>query len=208
MKEVAVTTFELHLAPLGAANAELPWHEEPPAARGDAMRILESDGVVWVRVDAPQRRLVRVAESCEAVAGFRVARRKLGAELGMLAPRADVRVNGLPALRFTMLAPKDSVLLESGYLTYVTERFRPYVGTPPRECIGKKCSFCRIPATESTRIVTCRCGVFYHSESVESHPDVPDDDRLKCLDRIKKCLSCGRTVSLDEYLVWDPQSEW
>lgn len=199
-----MTTFELHLAPLSSSIDELPWRDEPAVPRGDALRVVDSDGVVWVRVDVSQSRLDRVAGSREAAAGFRVARRKLGAELAMLAPRDGVRVNGLPALPFTMLAPKDSVLLEPGYLAYVTERFRPYVGTTPRELIGKKCSFCRIPATETTRIVTCRCGAFYHSETVESHPNVSDEDRLKCLERIKKCLSCGRTVTLDEYLVWDP----
>ena len=70
--------------------------------------------------------------------------------------------------------------------------------------IGMKCPFCKIAITADARVATCRCGVVYHDETAESHPEIPEQDRLNCLSKVRACLSCSRTVTLEESLVWDP----
>jgi hypothetical protein len=136
---------------------------------------------------------------------FRVVSRRLSQHLAMVALRPGVSVNGLDALPVSILGPRDTVTLGASSLCYVTARIRPHVGPPAAEHLGMRCPVCRIKVEKSTRIVTCRCGAVYHFETAESHPHLQEQDRLKCFEKIKVCLSCQRPVTVKEYLEWDPR---
>jgi hypothetical protein len=144
-------------------------------------------------------------DKSKARAVFRMVRRgRMGNALAMIAHAEDILVNGLPALPLSVLAPKDSITLGCSCLCYVTERIKPFVGQPGGEQLTQKCPFCRLVTDASTRIVTCMCGAAYHWETAESHPQSPENDRLRCFEKIQNCLSCGRQLSKEETLVWDP----
>ncbi|MFV1965913.1 MAG: hypothetical protein ACC628_10850, partial [Pirellulaceae bacterium] len=102
------------------------------------------------------------------------------------------------------LGTRDSVRLGACELYYVTQRITPHVGQPTEDIIGQKCPVCAIEIDKNTSVVTCRCSAVYHDETVDSHPDVDEQDRLNCFEKIKTCLSCGREVTSEEYLEWDP----
>jgi hypothetical protein len=188
-------------------GAELAWHDAQPSPRLPVLTVAEADGLVRVKVDPRDGRLGRVEGDGDAVVAFRVIRRRLGPSLAMVALREGAFVNGLPALALSVLGAKDSLVLAPGCVAYVTERIRPFVGTPADELVGKKCPMCRLPVDGKTRVVACRCGAPYHAETAESHPDVAEADRLRCIEKVKACLSCGRPeVTVKEYLVWDPAS--
>lgn len=199
---------ELHPAgSLAAAPLEpegLAWHEAQPVPPLPPLSVNEAEGTVWVTVDPRTGRLERAADAGTAAAGFRTVRRRLKNDLAMLALRPGILVNGLPALPLTVLTVKDSIVLAPGCLAYVTERVRPFSGTPPAELLGRPCPLCRMPVDAKTRIVICQCGAPYHHETEASHPDLPEDDRLRCFERVKICLSCNRPVTADEYLAWGP----
>ena len=36
------------------------------------------------------------------------------------------------------------------------------------------------------------------------HVTTRENDRLRCFEKIQNCLSCGRQLSKEETLVWDP----
>lgn len=159
---------------------------------------------LYLGVDPRSGEILPRDDPADAVAAVRVVERRFSSVLALRALRDGILVNGVPALSLTTLAPRDTVLLSPGALGYVTERIRPYVGPPDVEHLGKKCPVCRLKIVAATRIVAHRCGVAYHHESAESHPDVNDEDRLKCFSQIEKCLSCGRIATLNETLSWDP----
>lgn len=189
--------------------AGTPWQEElvnqSPSAAVIQFPVEEGLDAVWVAIDEATGRPCRAGDGQDAVAGFTVIKRRLGLALAMTtADHAGVLVNGLPALRFTVLSPRDSVVLSPGMHSYITERVRPHVGAPTEPMIGLKCPFCKIAVDADTRVAACRCGVLYHAESAESHPAIAEEDRLNCLSKVRACLSCSRPVALEEFLVWDP----
>ncbi len=191
---------------LQAEIDRLDWNEhELPTA---SVLVVDEDApeadALFVGIAEDTKCPVRVAADEQPVAEFRTVQRRLGPALAMFPCHDGVLVNGLPALALTVLAPRDALVLAPGLQTYVTQRIRPYVGKATEEMIGKKCPFCRIPIDRDTRVVTCRCGVVYHLETDESHPDVDESDRLACFNKVRKCLSCSREVTFEESLVWGP----
>jgi hypothetical protein len=126
----------------------------------------------------------------------------------MMQPHGEVLVNGIPALDLTVVFPRDSIVLAPGIHSYVTQRISPHVGRPLQEHLGLRCPYCTIPITDETRIAVCRCGVAYHHEPPAPEADRNGDDteRLDCLSNVRACLSCGRPVALQQFLVWDPST--
>jgi hypothetical protein len=158
----------------------------------------------WVGADAATGQLGTVLDEADGVAGFTLVQRRLGPALGMVSRSPGVLVNAVPANGFAVLAPRDSLVLLPGTLTYVTERFEPHVGPPLAEHLGQRCPYDKIEITKDTRVVTCRCGCVYHFETSESHPDLQEEDRLNCLAKVRLCLSCNRPLTLEPVLVWNP----
>ena len=98
----------------------------------------------------------------------------------------------------------DGEMSKRSFSRYITERIKPHVGPPSEEQQKQKCPFCRLATDSTTRVVTCMCGAAYHWETADSHPNTPENDRLRCFEKIQNCLSCGRQLSKEETLVWDP----
>jgi hypothetical protein len=199
------STFEIHpglaageasekIQPGGTTHQAVP----TPLVVGPAANL-----PVSVDSDTGQPRVVD--DASRAVAVFRMVRRgRMGSALAMISQAGDVLVNGLPALPLSVLAPKDSITLGPSCLCFITERIKPHVGQPSGEQLTQKCPFCRLVTDSSTRVVTCLCGAAYHWETPESHPNTTENDRLRCFEKIQNCLSCGRQLSKEETLVWDP----
>ncbi|MFZ1936215.1 MAG: hypothetical protein WCB27_16185 [Thermoguttaceae bacterium] len=207
--------FELHRAggPPAAneANSPLPWRPCGAAPCEPALTLGEEDGLVWVGFDQDTGDFTRRDQFEQGCFGLKVCRRHFASGLAVLAGRSDVLVNALPGLSFSVLKLRDSLVVGSpGHFYYVTARFTPYIGPPTPEMIGKRCPVCKIPiqAAEDgqpdTRVITCRCGAVLHWETPESHPDVPEEDRLGCLAKATLCPCCQHELSSQEVLVWDP----
>jgi len=200
--------FELHPNRIHAEATEslesLPWHDAQPTPRLPAFAITPAAGLMWMSFDEVTGAMTAMPGADRATVGLKVVPRRLGQDLAVLPRRAGILVNSLPAGPLQLVGTKDSLLLAPGWLCYVTERVKPHVGLALPEHVGKKCPFCRIPIDAKTHVVTCRCGAVYHNETAESHPDTAEADRLRCLDKIKTCLSCNRPLSLAEHLTWDP----
>jgi hypothetical protein len=204
--------FELHLceiesSPIGDV-ADLPFRPVARRPTRPALAIWESDTMAWVRVsgrDAPALFAAIPAREPGAM-GFQVVRRSFSTYLALRSRRDDLLVNGLPALRFSVLSSQDSILLaEPRLMFYVTERFFPRVGPPLDEAVGReRCAHCRHVLEAGTRVVNCHCGALYHWETAESHSDLSPDDRLDCLERRKACVRCQRELTTQEYLAWNP----
>lgn len=202
--------YELHAAGLGlddVANLDsFPWqHDEQPDV-DPPFAVRGADGTVWARLNGESGMLERMDGPADAEFAFRVLKRRFSTDMAMLTRRHDVLVNGLPALKLSLLGTKDSVRLAPGRMFYVTERVNPYVGMATEEHVGKKCPFCRMPITADTYVATCRCGAVYHNETGESHPDLSEEDRLDCVSKVQTCLACGHELKLSEHLLWDPES--
>jgi hypothetical protein len=211
-----LTTFELHSlnttspAPpendshdIRALTDSLPWRAGQanvctvlsiPAA-GEAVR------VAW---DAERYCLEVCEDAASSLAEFRPVSRQFSSALALIPHKPGVLVNGLPALALTMLQPRDAVRLAAGVHTFVTQRIHPYVGPPPADLVGAKCPYCRIPVAADSRVFVHRCGVPYHLETEDSHPQLAAEDRLDCFHHVRTCLSCNRPMSLEESLAWDP----
>jgi hypothetical protein len=174
--------------------------------RGPALSFAESDGMVWIGSAGPGEELERVSGPDRAAFGVRVVRHRLAAYLAVLPLRPPALVNGLPMSGLAVLSSGDSLVVVPGCLCHVTERFRPHVGSPPEELVGKKCPFCSLAITAQTRIGVCRCGAPYHHETAESHPEIAEEDRLCCFTRARACLACSRELTSEEYRLWDPGS--
>ena len=209
----AGTTFEIYSGPItteeGPMANELPWQ---PHQRRRMERILSigmPDEIVWTRLDRRGRLEPLKNWSKSATLGFRAISRRFSAGLAMIALGRDTLVNGLPALRLSILRPQDSILPsgESRHLYYVTERFSPYVG-PPTETIlagDKLCPCCRIPFEPDTTVATCRCGMVYHCETPQSHPGLAESERLDCFGRARTCSNCNCELTTQATLAWDPE---
>ncbi len=200
--------FELHaLIANGEASADIaasPWADAVQPVTKAEISLTADDGVVWARLNKSNEGLSRTRNQEEAVAGFRVVRRRLGAALAMVVQGDGVLVNGAPALPLAVLSVKDSLVLGPGRHFYVTQRLKAYLGPPPQHVLNKPCPFCQIPITDDTRVYVCPCGAAYHDETAESHAQIEPSERLSCVGKIDKCLSCGRRLTYDEFLEWDP----
>ncbi len=163
------------------------------------------ESFVRVRVDERSGELQRVAELSESSVVFSVIGDSQSRHLGMTALHDGVLVNGLPALPFSILASRDVIKLGPS-LFYLTERFTPHVGPPTVKMLGRQCRFDKIPVDEKTWVVSCWCGEVYHHETDGTHPSLPDEERLDCLSKIKKCQTCGRKLTTVPYLTWDPET--
>lgn len=210
------STFELHTCRLPTADGHASPANDPqpvtvswddPPSRGEVFRVAADGGPLRLGIDSESGCLAGVAGLEPACVEFRVVQRKLGPALVMLPQRRGVLVNGLPALSMAVLRPQDSVVVSAGEHLLVTERIRPYVGPPTTEMLAAKlkCPLDRLPVTADTRVVTCgHCGLPYHNETEHSHPHTPEAERLDCFSKVKSCLSCGRPLTLEETLAWDP----
>ena len=160
----------------------------------------------WIGIDENTGCPVRCHRKKDRAVSFVVAPRPFGMALVMTTHRSGVLVNSIPALSLTVLKPRDSIVIAPGIHSYITERIRPYSGAPTEQMVGQKCPYCSLGVTPTTSVVTCRCGVIYHHETEESHAEQKKEDRLNCLSSLRVCLSCGRPLTQEEYLVWDPST--
>ncbi|MCH8017686.1 MAG: hypothetical protein IH917_13800 [Acidobacteria bacterium] len=186
--------------------AQLPWHETVESMEYSSAPLVvdKDDGLVWVKVDALLRQVVKVSCVEKADVGLQslvVGKKRV---LGLLPLRPGILVNAVPALPFSALSTRDNFLLP-GCIAYVTTRIQPFVGRPPQELLGRECIFCQIPVEKGTRVVVCHCGQAVHHETADSHPNVTEEDRLCCFEQVKDCLSCSRTLTLEPHLLWDPR---
>jgi len=196
------STFEIHAGPTPVEASEKNRSGSMPAP---APLVVTPGNTLYASVDPDSGQIRQIETVSEALAVFRmVARGRLGNALAMISRAGDILVNGLPALPLAVLAAKDSLTLGPACLCYITERIKPHVGPPSEEQQKQKCPFCRLATDAFTRVVTCMCGAAYHWETAESHPNTPENDRLRCFEKIQNCLSCGRQLSKEETLVWDP----
>ncbi len=210
-------SWELHTTVFaGGADLEptdLPWCETLQSDRSLQMSppplvVGADDGLVWAKVvQGAGGRIEKVAAPNEADAGFcplAVGRKHY---LGLLPIRSGILVNGSPSLSFNVLTTRDSVLLRSGFIAYITSRVLPFVGKPTDDLLGKKCRFCGIPIEKNTRVVACACGQPFHHETAESHPEIgSEQERLGCFEKVSKCLTCGKDLAIEPFLLWDPGS--
>ena len=208
------TLLELHPAVFAGKppldSTDLPWCESQPSREISSLSLVvgADDGLVWARADeGAGGRIQEVGSPDEADAGFCFLALGRKNYLGLVSLRSGILVNGAPSLSFAVLTTRDSILLRPGHLAYVTTRVNPFVGRPSDDLLGKKCRFCSIPIDESTQVVVCVCGQPFHHETPESHPEVSsEEERLACFNRVKKCLTCGKDLALEPFLVWDPGS--
>ncbi|MEA1950846.1 MAG: hypothetical protein U9N87_05645 [Planctomycetota bacterium] len=208
------TQFELCNFPIlprqKAKGNDLSWMDSEQKQTKWGMSIGVDDGTVWVRAGRTGQ-LQQVDERDAAILGFRVIQYGFSAALAMRTLSSQTMVNGLPALNFSVLRTRDSFMptAESRHIYYVSERFTPYVGPPTDEILASKqvCPCCLIPfdSQSSTIVATCKCGLAYHKESPESHPDLDDSERLDCFGQIGTCSKCGRELTTQPSLAWDPQ---
>ena len=181
------------------------FHEEDATISIIPLRFdVDQPEFAWVGADEKAGKLCSVQDEADSLAGFTIVHRALGPALGMVAKESGALVNALPALGFHVLGPRDCLVLASGIMTYVTERFYPYVGPARAKDVGLRCPCCRIEITSDTHVVTCHCGCVYHNETAQCHPKLKAEDRLNCFEKVRVCLSCNRPLTLDPVLVWDP----
>lgn len=200
--------FELAEAPIAAADREstepIPWRKQAPTRPECRLSIGEEDGLLWVAPDLAEEpcRWNPLPGPQPGALGFQFTRRHFAASLALVSLRQDVFVNGVRALELSLLSPQDTLLLAGPRrMLYMTQRFRPFVGRPPRQLLGQKCAGCQVPFDDATALVSCSCGVGYHHETGESHPELPDKDRLDCFARVGKCLHCQHALTTDDYIL-------
>jgi hypothetical protein len=200
--------YEIHMARCGSDPqydpSASPWNSGKQEPSRKPLSICESDGIVWFTPNAKSQSLKRVRQRSASAIGFSFVRNRGKPALALLSNTDGVLVNGRPALPLSILAVKDCLVLGPAVHAYVTERVRPYVGAPPESLIGKQCPFCRIPFTADTTIASCRCGAAYHYEQPTDETEADPDEILRCFEKVRQCLACGRQLTLEEYLEWDP----
>lgn len=208
VENVNSLTFEIHAARLGADPpydpSSSPWTNRGGDAGPEPLCIAEGTGVTWFAPNAKSSSFKPVDQRSAATVGFSFVRNRGKPALAMLANAEGLLVNGRPALPLTILKTRDLLVLGPAAHAYVTERVCPYVGPPPESLIGRQCPFCRIPFSRDTTIATCRCGAAYHYEQPGDDSDVDPDDILRCFEKVRQCLACGRELTLEEHLEWDP----
>jgi hypothetical protein len=103
-----------------------------------------------------------------------------------------VRVNGLPAPRFSLLKEQDTLQLDGDYVLHVTIFRRPVIGPPPASWFGKECPVCNVPFKSSSRCYVCFCGGVVHYEISGENP-------LECAQMRARsgCPACNRPVVLE-----------
>ena len=208
------TLLELHPAVFAGNtpldSTDLPWRESQPCREVSSLPLSvgADDGLVWAKADdGADGRIHKVTSPDESEAGFCFLALGRKNYLGLVSLRSGILVNGAPSLSFAVLTTRDSILLRPGHLAYVTTRVNPFVGRPSDDLLGKKCRFCSIPIDKNTQVVVCVCGQPFHHETSESHPEiVSGQERLACFEKVKKCLTCGKNLALEPFLLWDPGS--
>jgi hypothetical protein len=183
---------------------EVKWKEKELEPKGEPFRIAGPD-YVWARWNAEESRLERLPSSEGADFCFFTTQRRLSEQLVMVSSKHDVLVNGVPALRITMLELKDSVVFGPNRIYYLNVRVTPHVGAPTKAMLRKKCPICKTRFKKGTSVVSCYCGRVYHHETPESHPDIPEEDLYRCFDRVEHCLGCGKKLTLEESLLWNAE---
>lgn len=183
--------------------ADLPWYAQHAPDSQPILQVAADDGILWARVIDGV--LEVVPQEKDATLGFCAVKRQFSIALAMLAREEGVLVDGVPALRLTVLDSRSSITIPgTAAIFYVTERFSPYVGRPTHEMIGCECPSCKIPVELDTSIVSCRCGRVYHDETAESHPHLPEADRLACFQQTQICIDCKERLTTEEHLLWSP----
>jgi hypothetical protein len=200
--------YELHASPLmerePASWQDLPHQPNRPAEFRPPFVVHREQRVVLAKLDYPSGTLCNVQDAKDADVALQIADRRFMSHLVVIPLGRSLLVNGVPALKFSALSPRDSLLFSPGALFYVTERIEPHVGPPLPHMLGQKCPCCQLPMEQSSVCVSCKCGLIYHHETETSHPDLPADDRLNCFSKLKNCLACKRELTQEPYLAWDP----
>jgi hypothetical protein len=203
--------FELYQSSLTAHDSpsvdRLPWRATQPGQIERVLVVRGDQGPVWARWDGSH--LETLEGPHQATFGLLTVRRRFSARLALIAGSDDLLINGVPALRLAIVGPQDCIfVVKAGLLLHITERFRPFVGSPTAESglLGLECPSCAIEigSDPATYVVTCRCGAVYHHETEETRPDLPPEERLNCLRSAKFCLRCRQELTTEEKLVWDP----
>ena len=132
------TLLELHPAVFAPSTApgttDLPWCETEPSreASSQPLVVAAGKGLIWAAANQEAGgRIQEVASPEEADAGFCFLALGRKSYLGLVALRPGILVNGAPSLSFTVLTTRDSVLLRSGHLAYVTTRVNPFGSADP-----------------------------------------------------------------------------
>ncbi len=202
------TQYELHPGPLMEREArswkDLPHRPNMPAELGPPFIVRQEQQLVLAKLDHPSGTLREVQDVHDADVALQIADRRFMSHLVVMSWQRSLLVNGVPALTFSALSPRDSLLFSPGALFYVTERIEPHVGPPLPRMVGQKCPCCQLPMEPGSVCVSCKCGLIYHNESEASHPDLLADDRLNCFSKLKNCLACKRELTQEPYLAWDP----
>lgn len=206
------TEFELHVvsvftqtqATVPAVADLLKDLRRRPTAAAPQVISIPSDGTPIGLANTAGQLKVDDPGAPDELAQFSMIEFAGSAAVAMTTYRPDVYVNSVPALRLSVLTVKDCVRFRPGIHAFLTQRIRPYVGKPPKSILGDQCPYCRIPFNDATQVAFHECNVAYHHETEQSHPDLPETERLACFTRLKHCLSCQHEMRLDERLVWDP----
>ena len=211
--EASGLQFELTQARLAGAEPaptdRIPLRGQSAPRPVCSLSVGADDGLLWVAPTAPEAQgdWTRLAGPQPDALGFGITHRAYATALALVSLRDDVFINGVPALGMSLLEPKDTVLLADLHrLFYLTVRFRPAVGPPPRPFLGQKCPACHLAFEPDTAVVSCACGAAYHHETAGTHPHLPPSERLDCFSRVGACQNCQHSLTTEEYLVWDPES--
>jgi hypothetical protein len=186
---------EFRLLVEGATDGDPPTRnagELPMHSSGDGVLALAVDDLAPVQPDAAER---SVALRFEALAV-----EHSDALLMLAPPRLDVRVNGLPAPRITVLEVADQVQL-AGAVLHVTRYQSSATGPPAPEHIGRRCPICSVEIDADTRVHVHACGALLHAEEPGSKPEA---DLLQCA-QLGTCPDCDSSVALTTGLTYTPE---
>ncbi|MFV1965914.1 MAG: hypothetical protein ACC628_10855, partial [Pirellulaceae bacterium] len=107
MNMAGISRYELFRSPIVADDsadvAQLTWRADDEPQRDAPLEIGGDDGIVWATVAGDGGGLERVEEPDGRAIGLRVVQRRLSQDLVMLATLGGVLVNGVPALRLSVL---------------------------------------------------------------------------------------------------------
>ena len=124
----------------------------------------------------------------------------------LIIPRDGVRRNGLPLPPVAVLQVGDALRVEGGWVLHVSRLTRPHVGPPPKEWIGKPCSYCRIEFTPAAITYVCPyCGSPFHCEREATASD-PKAGPLECARLMSECHHCREPIVLEPRYEYVPPS--
>lgn len=117
-------------------------------------------------------------------------------------PGKRPRLNGHVAPRAALVRERDTLQIDDEFVLHVATYYRPRIGPPPAEWIGKDCPICRTTFIEGTRVYVCPCGQPLHLET-EAHRRT-DHNPLVCATTTTECPSCLRPIVLKECYSYYP----